>query len=82
MFYGILRNRAVVVSELEMFPAMYEKNGSHVEVNGGIVCASIYGAPSILNPVLSKSSHVRLFLKWGDAVTHIIIDIIHSVLSI
>lgn len=53
------RNKAAVVSELDLFPAMYEKNGSFVEVNGSTFCINTTGAPNILSPVLAKSSHVR-----------------------
>lgn len=58
------RNKATVLSDLELFPAMYMKDGSYMKVNGSIFCTNISGSTHILSTILSKASHVSKILYF------------------
>ncbi|XP_061176006.1 uncharacterized protein LOC133184957 [Saccostrea echinata] len=62
-------SKAVPLSDVDIFPVKYHKNGSYIKVNGSVFCSNTSKTSGISSPVLSKSSHI--ILTWSANETDI-----------
>ncbi|XP_061177042.1 uncharacterized protein LOC133185758 [Saccostrea echinata] len=63
-------SKAVPLSDVDIYPIKYHKNGSYVKVNGSVFCANTSKTPGISSPVLSKSSHITLLWSANESNIH------------
>ncbi|XP_078322971.1 uncharacterized protein LOC111122905 [Crassostrea virginica] len=63
-------NKATATTDLEMFPILYQRNGSYVEVPGNVICSNTSGVPSVLSPILSKASHITMTWSSNNVSVH------------
>nr|XP_034332757.1 uncharacterized protein LOC105327902 isoform X2 [Crassostrea gigas] len=60
-------NKAVPLSNVEMFPSEYLTKGSTVQLNGSVVCANASATSLVTSPMISKSSNIKL--SWSSIET-------------
>ncbi|XP_052707847.1 uncharacterized protein LOC128183063 isoform X2 [Crassostrea angulata] len=63
-------NKAVSVSNVEMFPIEYHANRSTVRVNGSLVCANTSATSLVTSPMISKSSNIKLSWSSNETLIH------------
>ncbi|XP_061193435.1 uncharacterized protein LOC133201664 [Saccostrea echinata] len=59
----------ISVTDLDLLPISHHKNGTQMVTNGSVICSNTSSAPSLLSPVLAKSSHITL--SWSSNETNI-----------